>query len=317
MPGGEPELAVVVLAVGAPPELRTALESLARQSVPVEIVVVNSGGGNPRSMLPEDGPPVRIVNVRQRLWPGAARNLGIRATRAPWVAFLASDHVIDADWAAARLALHRQGHRAVACAVVNSHPRNLYACAYHYAILVRRLPGIPRHAASLHGVSYARSLFEEHGEFREDLRIGEDTEFNNRLSDADRPLWAPSVQATHLNPTTFGHMVRSQYHRGRRAGRHWPHWHRGPFLARVSIRFPMTMQYAFRATRGLERCMAIASAPLVLVCVCAFSLGVSAARRQSPREKVPVRAPQTAGRFNLAGDLVRRAARPRRGDRTK
>jgi hypothetical protein len=32
-----------------------------------------------------------------------------------------------------------------------------------------------------YGASYDRRLFEEHGYFREDLRVGEDAEFNRRL----------------------------------------------------------------------------------------------------------------------------------------
>ena len=86
-----PDLAVVVLSVGAPAELHTAVESLQRQSVPLEIVVINSGGGEPRDVLPDSGRGVNIISVPERLWPGAARNLGIRSTRAPYVAFLASD----------------------------------------------------------------------------------------------------------------------------------------------------------------------------------------------------------------------------------
>ena len=47
-----PELAVVVLSVGAPAELRTAVESLLRQTEALEIVVVNSGGGDASAVLP-------------------------------------------------------------------------------------------------------------------------------------------------------------------------------------------------------------------------------------------------------------------------
>ncbi|MBL8591518.1 MAG: glycosyltransferase family 2 protein, partial [Devosia sp.] len=98
-----PELAVVVLSVGAPPELRLAVESLLRQPEPLEIVVVNSGGGDLAAVLPA-APGISTVTVEGLLWPGAARNAGIRATSAPWVAFLASDLVAAPDWAAERLA---------------------------------------------------------------------------------------------------------------------------------------------------------------------------------------------------------------------
>lgn len=278
--GSTPELAVVILAVGAPRELGTAVESLQRQSMPLEIVIVNSGGGDPRSVLPEDGPEITIISVAELLWPGAARNLGIRASRAPWIAFMASDHIAKEDWAAARLELHRRGHRAVACAVVNSHPRNLYAWAYHIAILVRRLPGTPPGETLLYGVSYSRALLDQHGGFREDLRIGEDTDFNERLAASDRPVWAPSVQTIHRNPTTFRHMVSSQYARGRRSGFHWPHWHQGSLLARTRARFTIIARVSWRSVHGLDRFLVVCCWPLLFVCVCAYGLGVTAGRRE-------------------------------------
>jgi GT2 family glycosyltransferase len=299
LPGGcafdtAPELAVVVLAVGAPPELDAALRSLARQSVPLEVVVVNSGGGDPHSALPENDPNVKIISVPHLLWPGAARNAGIRASRAPWVAFMASDHVAKDDWAAARLERHRQGCRAVACAVVNSHPRSLCAWANHLGILVRRLPGVPARDALRYGASYARSLFEEYGYFREDLRIGEDTEFNERLAGPDLPVWAPAVQTIHLNPTGLRQMLKSQFDRGRRTGLYWSPAKRGSLAVRAYRRFVSIARLSGKSVRGFDRCMAIASWPLLFVGVCAYQLGVDAGRRD---RAVPGNRGEYGGRF--------------------
>src|SRR5688500_16807223 len=85
------ELSVVVMAVGAPKALRKAVVSLARQSVTVEIIVVNSGGGDVRSVLPKRGKGIKVISVEELLWPGAARNRGIAIARAPYIAFLAAD----------------------------------------------------------------------------------------------------------------------------------------------------------------------------------------------------------------------------------
>jgi GT2 family glycosyltransferase len=278
MTGTRPELAVVVLSVGAPPELKTALESLKDQSVPLEIVVVNSGGGDVRARLPAEM-DIKVLSAPGRLWPGAARNVGIRATEAPWVAFMASDHVATHDWAAARLALHRQGHRAVACAMINNRPRNLYALAGHLAILVRRLPGTPPRQALLYGVSYARELFDQHGEFREDLRIGEDTDFNTRLSGVDRPVWAPQVQTVHSSPATFRRMTRSQYARGRRSGLHWPEWSKVSLPTHMYRRFRSIVRLSWAASRGMDRAFVVGCWPFLMVCVCAYGLGVRDGRQ--------------------------------------
>ena len=44
MSGGAPLLAVVVIGYKAPPQLVGAVGSLREQDIPIEIVVVNSGG---------------------------------------------------------------------------------------------------------------------------------------------------------------------------------------------------------------------------------------------------------------------------------
>lgn len=272
-----PELAVVVLSVGAPPELSDALVSLGRQDVPLQVVVVNSGGGDLTSARASGQGGARFIEVPERLWPGAARNLGVQATTAPYVAFMASDHILTEGWCAGRLAHHRAGNRAVACAVVNNKPNSLVAWAHHLSILVRRLPGIPAEEASLHGVSYARSLFERHGTFRTDLRIGEDTEFNARLSDEDRPVWAPSILTIHQNTTNFIDYLKDQYRRGRRSGFFWPLHEFGHAWVRPSLeRFREISRLSYRSLRGRERLLAAASFPILLIGTFSHGLGFRA-----------------------------------------
>ncbi|AZO68443.1 MULTISPECIES: glycosyltransferase family A protein [unclassified Mesorhizobium] len=283
MSEASPELAVVVLSVGAPVELKTAVDSLLAQPIPIEIVVVNSGGGDPRSVLSSETSGISVISTPQLLWPGAARNVGIRSTRAPWVAFLASDLVASPGWAANRLLLHKKGRNSVASALVNSHPRNLYAWASHLSVLVRRMPGVPKKKALRYGASYARTLFEKYGGFREDLRVGEDTEFHRRMKRADRPVWAPSVQASHLNPTNFRQMIQDQLARGKRAAIHWPALDESSLLRRGFSRFMLIAPLSFRSVRGLDRLFVVASWPLVLACTFAYERGVDRGQRELAR----------------------------------
>jgi glycosyltransferase involved in cell wall biosynthesis len=72
--------------------LPEALDSVKRQTVPVqEIILVDDGSEAPiRSPDGWDGPPLRIVRTENRGLP-AARNLGIAHCSAPFVAFLDAD----------------------------------------------------------------------------------------------------------------------------------------------------------------------------------------------------------------------------------
>ena len=248
-------MAVVVLALADGAEAVEAVRSLLRQEPLPEIVVVNTGGSGMDRLLRAAGIAVRVIERADPLFVGAARNIGIKATRAPIVAFLAADCLAESGWVAARLAAHAKGAPAVGSALVNSHPRNLIAWAAHIASFSARLPGLQAHEAIAYGASYERRLFEQHGLFREHLRTGEDTEFNDRLPAEKRPIWSSAVRTIHINPTSPEAALRSQYQRGRR----WalaqtelglaPRY-RGLQMWRSRIRF--SIHNSRRACRGSE-----------------------------------------------------------------
>lgn len=273
--GSPPELSVIVLAVGAPAELRKAVESLLRQSTPVEVIVVNSGGGDVRSALPRRGKGMKIVSVDHLLWPGAARNKGIEAASAPFIAFLAADCVAEADWAARRLARHREGAMAVSSSVVSSRTGNLFATASHAFLYAARLPGLPETQALRYGASYSRRVFKKYGLFREDLRVGEDTEFLRRCKPPDRPVWAPEVRTVHRSPATFRAMMADKYQRGKIRGTHLQFVRKGLLKRMVVHRFQTVARCSLASCDSQsERLWALASLPLVGLCVGAHMLGV-------------------------------------------
>lgn len=218
MAGTEPELAVVVLALYAPDQAVHAVNSLLAQHPPVEIVVVNTGGGGMAEKMSRAGIDVLVAEIESPRFVGAARNIGIARTSAPYVAFLAADCLATPGWAAARLAAHRAGAAAVGTAVVNSDPDNVVAWAAHLCGWVRRLPGQQKRSEQQqHGASYDRILFAKYGLFREGLRTAEDTEFNRRLPEA--PVWEPTVMTVHKNPTNFLKLLKDQFARGSRSAR--------------------------------------------------------------------------------------------------
>lgn len=289
-PTPSPDLACAVLALGNPPELPAAVRSLLGQSEPVEVVVVSSGGGEVRSTLSREGLEVGVIEIAERLLPGAVRNLGIAATRAPFVAFLAADCLAEPGWAAARLAAHRGGALAVASAVTNPFRRDLAAWASYVALFSRRMPGTPGAEALLYGVSYARGLFETCGLFREDLRGGEDTEFHERLREHAAIVWEPAVRTAHRHPRRLAALLRDQHRRGARSATAWAKL-QGPGAREVALtalrRLPADFRRAWRGAGGAERFW-IAAAGLVLpAAALAYAAGALAAGRAPERGEEP------------------------------
>ncbi len=269
------ELACVVLAVGHPPELVAAVQSLLDQPEPIEIVVVNSGGGTAARTLVESH-EVRIVEIPQRVLPGAARNAGIISTSARFVAFLAADCIAEEGWVRERLTVHRQGVLAVASAVTNPYPRNLAAWTSYVSLFCRRMPGVPTEEALLYGVSYDRGLFDRFGVFREDMRGGEDTEFNQRLTPAVEIRWVPTVRTAHRHSRSFGALLHDHYRRGRRSAAMWQQLNRYRPLEVMKIaltRAPASTRIAWRAANPDERRWVFAAALLIVFPSLAYAIG--------------------------------------------
>src|SRR4051794_20237300 len=99
MVGGAPSVTVVMPTVGRP-SLDVLLDALAAASGPrpAELVVVDDRPtGAPLTVDRPGLPPVRVLRTGGG-GPARARNLGWRAARTAWVAFLDDDVIPDADW---------------------------------------------------------------------------------------------------------------------------------------------------------------------------------------------------------------------------
>ncbi|QKC75966.1 glycosyltransferase family 2 protein [Mesorhizobium erdmanii] len=273
----KPNLAVVVIGYRAPPSMIGSVRSLLDQGVALEILVVNSGGGDAKSLLSEAGLDVPVIEISHRLFVGAARNIGIAATKAPFVAFLADDCLACPDWAEARLSQHLSGAPMVSSAILNSHPQNPFACAAYLALFVRRLPGLPAELALRYGVSFDRRLFEKYGVFDESMRVAEDTDFLKRLPPELEPLWYPRVKTIHRNQTRLLGLLVDQYGRGYRTGAYYTgttpskplRLARNTFSDRRQVRRLVQIGLS-----GAELAFARRSMPLVLLALLAKSLGV-------------------------------------------
>jgi glycosyltransferase involved in cell wall biosynthesis len=282
------QLACGVLSLGAERGLAEAVRSLLEQVPQAELVVVNSGGGDPRAKLRSSGLDVPVVDVDRRLLPGAARNVAIDHTTAPFIAFLAADCVAQPGWVAGRLRAHNAGAAAVASVMTVERSATRSQCAAHLLLHHRRTPDTPPGQRLFYGLSYQRRLFDRYGRFREDLRQGEDTDFNERLGRGDVVAWAPDVRTVHRHPAGPGQLLRDQYVRGRRRALALaelaPARARRTLLGHGAANVRQALRQARRASSPEERDLLMRSRALLVPAALAYVTGglVALRGRRSP-----------------------------------
>ena len=113
-----PVVSVVIPAYDRAATIRPAVESVLRQTLAdIEVIVVDDGSADGTAdaarRIPD--PRVRVVALGENRGVSAARNEGVRAARAPWIAFQDSDD----EWLPEKLALQMaalgEGDVAVYC----------------------------------------------------------------------------------------------------------------------------------------------------------------------------------------------------------
>jgi glycosyltransferase involved in cell wall biosynthesis len=214
-----PELSVVVLSYRNEQTVLAAVDSLLAQHPAPEVVVSHSGGGPTADLLARERPGVRVIATEQRRSCSEARNAGIGAVSAPWIAFLEADCLAEAGWVAGRLAAHRAGARVVASAITNASPESRSAWASHLLRYQRRFPEAKPSERLMLGLSCHRSIFERFGTFRPDLPGGEDSEFTARLLAEVEIAWCGGVRSAHRNATSPSALMRDHFRRGVRNAR--------------------------------------------------------------------------------------------------
>jgi hypothetical protein len=154
-----------------------------------------------------------VIESETIMSAGAAKNIGIRAAVAPFVAFIGADCVVRPDWSRRRCFFHQSGAATIGGAIENAYSKNAYAWADHFVSWPRRSAGRLRH------LSYDRRLFETYGLFREDLAGDEEREFCKRLPRHLRPIRKVNVPIERRYPTALSGLLSQQFWRGMREAR--------------------------------------------------------------------------------------------------
>jgi GT2 family glycosyltransferase len=162
----------------------------------------------------------KLIRSSERLFAGAARNIGAASARAPFILMIDSDCVAEPDLIDRMLARHREeGYAAVGGSMANGTPKSLSGWIGYLLEFKEFTPATPMRiekSVPTANVTYRRETFERFGGFDDDMWLAEDILFNWKLySSGEQILFDPEIRVTHLNRTGWREVLGYQIGMGR------------------------------------------------------------------------------------------------------
>ena len=220
--GIDPRISVIIPSYNSERTIRRCLKGLINQStsIPFDITVIDSSTDQTPQIIEREFPSIRLIHLETRTLAGAARNLGVQATRAPLCLMMDSDCVAESDVIESFVARHRDGdYAAVAGALSNGTPKSISGWVGYLIEFREFMPSAPKRlekSMPTANIAYRREVFERYGYFEEDLWPAEDLLFNWKLYSAgERLLFDPAIEVTHLNRTGWKEVLSHQVRLGR------------------------------------------------------------------------------------------------------
>ena len=188
------------------PEILAALRAQTYNLAQVEVLVI----GLDEAGVGQACEWAKFIDTREKIWPAAARNLGIQQAAGDFLIFLDDDCVPSSIWLERMLDPYDRGIKVIGGGV--RFPTDDYwtvcdSIAYFADVLAENTAGWRDYLPSLN-FSAHRTVFEAIGLFDEHLRLGEDTELTLRLRQAGYQLWfAPDASVLHAPYRTSGRQI--------------------------------------------------------------------------------------------------------------
>jgi len=215
-------VSIIVPCYNSERTIRRCLNALLAQrtAVAFDITVVDSSTDATPEIVAREYPTVRLIHSPRRLFAGAARNVGIRATHAPLCLMIDSDCIAAPDLIERIVERHlSDSYAAVGGALRNGTPGSLSGLIGYLIEFKEFMPTTPlrlEKGMPTANLAYRREALLRYGGFDDDLWMAEDILLNWKMHRAgERLLFDPAIEVTHLNRTGWRQVLFYQIGLGR------------------------------------------------------------------------------------------------------
>lgn len=217
-----PEVSVIVPCYNSARTIRQCLTAIINQqtSITYDITVVDSSTDETPDIVAREFPTVRLIHMDTRTFAGTARNIGIRATLAPYCLMIDSDCIANPDVIERIIKRHREAeYAAVGGSLRNGTPESVSGLIGYLIEFKEFMPEAPERfeiSIPTANLAYRREALERYGCFDDVMEFAEDISLNWKMYSAgERLLFDPTIEVTHLNRTGWHKVLSYEVELGR------------------------------------------------------------------------------------------------------
>jgi GT2 family glycosyltransferase len=161
-----------------------------------------------------------LIHLETRTFAGAARNVGIKATRSTYCLMIDSDCVAEPDLIERAIQRHREGsYAAVGGSLANGTPDSLSGLIGYLIEFKDFMPSAPMRlekGCPTANITYLRETLERYGGYDDTMWLAEDILLHWKMyKGGERILFDPAIKVVHLNRTGWRQMLGYQIDLGR------------------------------------------------------------------------------------------------------
>ncbi len=282
----KPYVSIIIPSYNSEFYITRCLSALYSQDTDIdhEIIVVDSSKDSTPALVRKKFPEVKLINLDQRVFPGAGRNVGAKEANSDILAFIDSDCVAHRNWINAIVEKINEGNVIIGGAIENGTVHSPIGTADYIMTFNEFLPDMPeREVTFLPTCNFIckKDVFEEIGRFPPDWLAGEDFLFCYKASKKYKLLFTRSIIVSHINRENFKNFLFHHYNFGKHGAMTRKKlklpgtaFTKHPLLASLLplVRF---LRISWRIIRWNRRLLPkfILTSPLLIVGVCAWGYG--------------------------------------------